>query len=259
MDTACRVHTIMIMDPRLNIIDERLRNIKRLIAVSGGKGGIGKSLIASTLALTLTELGYKVGLLDLDFCSPSIDIILGIRGIYPKEDKGVIPPEIYGIKFISIIYYAADKPSPLRGIDISNAMIELLSITRWGLLDFLIIDMPPGIGDATLDVIRLIKRAEFIIIATPSKVTMETVKKVIKMLKEARQVEIIGVIENMKPVRTIHELSLQIKKFNIPLLGEIDFDEGLEASIGNVGKLSKTNFAQNLKEIVLNTPALKLK
>jgi len=92
------------MDPRLEIIDKRLENIKRLVAVSGGKGGTGKSLFASTLALTLSELGYKVGLLDLDFCGPSTHIILGIRGIYPEEEKGIIPPEIYGVKFLSIIY-----------------------------------------------------------------------------------------------------------------------------------------------------------
>ncbi|MCK4321585.1 P-loop NTPase, partial [candidate division WOR-3 bacterium] len=151
------------MDPRLRIIDKRLKNIKTMIAISGGKGGIGKSLVASTLSLILSKLGYKVGLLDLDFCGPSTHIVLGIRGIYPKEEKGIIPPEIYGIKFMSIIYYAGDNPSPLRGIDISNAIIELLAITRWGPLDFLIIDVPPGIGDTTLDIIRLMKKTGFLI------------------------------------------------------------------------------------------------
>ena len=185
------------MDPRLEIIDKRLKNIKRLIVVSGGKGGIGKSLIASTLTLTLSRSGYKVGLLDLDFCGPSAHVILGIKGIYPKEEKGIIPPEIYGIRFLSIIYYAGDNPSPLRGVDISNAIIELLAITQWGSLDFLIIDMPPGISDATLDVIRLMKRAEFLIVTTQSKVALETVKKVLKILKELR-FPIIGVIENMR-------------------------------------------------------------
>jgi len=185
------------MDPRLEIIGKRLKNIKRLIAISGGKGGIGKSLIASTLALILSKLGYKVGLLDLDFCGPSTHIVLGTRGIYPKEEKGIIPPEIYGIKFMSIIYYASDNPLPLRGIDVSNAIIELLAVTRWGRLDFLLVDMPPGIGDATLDTIRLMKRAEFLIVTTQSKVTLETVKKVLKILKELR-VPIIGIIENMR-------------------------------------------------------------
>ena len=172
------------VDPRLEIIEKRLKNIKMLIPVAGGKGGIGKSMVASTLAITLAELGYRVGLLDLDFSGPSAHVILGVRGVSPKEERGIIPPEVYGIKFLSIIYYAGDNPSPLRGTDISNAMIELLAITQWGALDYLIIDMPPGIGDATLDTIRLIRRANFLIIATQSRVVLETVKKALSVLKE---------------------------------------------------------------------------
>ena len=245
------------MDPRLEIIGERLKNIKRTVAVSGGKGGIGKSLIASTLALTLVELGYKVGLLDLDFCGPSAHIILSIRGVYPKEEKGIIPPEIYGIKFMSIIYYTGDNPSPLRGTDISNAMIELLAITQWGSLDFLIIDMPPGIGDTTLDTIRLMKKTGFLIITTQSKVVLGTVKKVLEMLREL-EVPIIGVIENMMITKSSF-VREQIRAFNVPLLGEIDFDENLEDSIGNVNKLLKTNFVRNIEEIVLSTSEFKLR
>ena len=214
-------------------------------------------MFASTLALILSELGYKVGLLDLDFCGPSTHIILGIRGIYPKEEKGIIPPEIYGIKFLSIIYYAGDNPSPLRGIDISNATIELLAITRWGSLDFLVIDMPPGIGDATLDTIRLMKRAGFLIITTQSKVVVETVNKVLTILKELK-VPIIGVAENMKTTKS-SLVKEQIKTFNVPFLGEIDFDKHLEDSIGDVSKLLKTDFAQNVKKIVLGAPEFRLK
>jgi ATP-binding protein involved in chromosome partitioning len=245
------------MDPRLEVIDKGLKNIKRLIAISGGKGGIGKSLIASTLALTLSELGYKVGLLDLDFSGPSAHIILGTRGIYPKEEKGIVPPEIYGIKFMSIIYYAGDNPLPLRGVDVSSAIIELLAVTRWGQLDFLIIDMPPGIGDATLDTIRLMKKAEFLIVTTQSKVTLETVKKVLKILRELR-VLIIGIIENMRITKS-PLVKEQLKTFNTSFLGEIEFDEDLEDSIGDVNKLLKTDFAKNIKKIVLNASEFKLR
>lgn len=237
------------MDPRLDIIDERLSNLRRLIAVSGGKGGVGKSSVAATLALTLSELGHKVGLLDLDFYGPSTHIILGIEGIYPKEEKGIIPPEIYGIRFMSIIYYAGDNPSPLRGVDVSNAMIELFAITQWGSLDFLIIDMPPGIGDTTLDAIRLMKRAEFLIVTTQSLIALETVKKVLKMLKEL-EVPIIGVIENMRTSESPF-VKREMERLDVPAIGGIDFDENLENSIGNVNKLLKTNFVQSIKEIVL--------
>ena len=245
------------MDPRLGIIDERLKDITRLVAVSGGKGGIGKSSVASILALTLSQLGGKVGLLDLDFSGPSTHVILGIKGVQPKEEKGIIPPEIYGIRFLSIIYYAGDNPSPLRGIDISNAIIELLAITRWGSLDFLIIDMPPGIGDATLDIIRLMKRPEFLIVTTQSKLALETVKKMLKMLKELNT-SVIGIIENMK----MTESSLvreQLNVFQVPFLGEITYDKNFEGSLGEVNKILKTKFAQDLKKIVLSAPEFRLK
>ncbi|MCW3133106.1 MAG: P-loop NTPase [Methanophagales archaeon] len=244
------------MDPRLNIIDKRLAGIKRIIAVSGGKGGIGKSLAASVLALTMSRLGFRVGLLDLDLSAPSMHVILGIEGLYPKEEKGIVPPEIYGIEFMSIVYFTGDNPSPLRGIDISNAMLELLAVTRWGPLDFLILDTPPGIGDATMDVIRWLKRAEFLIMTTASKVALETVKKVIKMLTELN-VPIIGVIENMKMVKS-PLVKEELKGFYVPILGEISFDDKIEDSIGDVNKLLETDFAVKLKEIVLNSSILKL-
>ncbi|NQS89363.1 P-loop NTPase [Patescibacteria group bacterium] len=240
------------MDPRLNVVGERLKGIKRLIAISGGKGGIGKSSIASALTLILSKSGFKVGLLDLDFWGPSTHIILGIDDIFPKEEKGIIPPEIYGIKFMSIIYYVGDEPFPLRGVDISNATIELLAITQWGSLDFLIIDMPPGMGDATLDIIRLMKKAEFLIVTTQSKVTLETVKKILRMLKDL-EIPILGIIENMK-VTDLSSVKDQLKVFAVPFLGEIDFDKNFEGSIGNTDKLLRTNFAQNLRKIVLNSP-----
>jgi len=236
------------MDPRLNIVEERLKGIKRLIAVSGGKGGIGKSSVASALALMLSKSGYKVGLLDLDFWGPSVHLILGIEEVFPKEERGIVPPQVYGIKFMSIIYYTADKPSPLRGVDVSNAIIELLAVTQWGSLDFLVIDMPPGIGDATLDVIRLMKRVEFLVVTTQSRVTLETVKKILRMLKELK-VPILGIIENMK-ITNSPSMRDQLKTFGVSFLGEIGFDKDLESSTGNANELLKTDFAQDLGKIV---------
>jgi len=238
----------MVMDPRLSIIDTRLAGIKRLIAVTGGKGGIGKSLISSVLALTLSRLGYRVGLLDLDLSAPSMHVILGIEGVYPKEEKGIVPPEVQGIAFMSIVYFTGDEPTPLRGTDISNALLELLAITQWGSLDFLIVDMPPGIGDVSMDVIRWLKKAEFLVVTTGSKVALETVKKVIKLLKELNR-PIIGVIENMK-LKDSSVVNEALKEFDVPLLGAIGFDMNLEESIGDVNRLLESEVAARIKEIV---------
>jgi ATP-binding protein involved in chromosome partitioning len=242
----------MVTDPRLSVIDRRLSGIKRIVAVTGGKGGIGKSLTSSLLALTLSRMGYRVGLLDLDLSAPSTHVILGIDGVYPKEEKGIIPPEVHGISFMSIIYFTGNEPAPLRGEDITNAMLELLAITQWGSLDFLIVDMPPGIGDASMDVIRWLKRAEFLVMTTASKVALETVKKVIKMLEELHK-PIIGVIENMK-MRESFAVRDALNEFNVPLLGTVEFDMNLEDSIGDAHALAETEAATRLKEILLKNP-----
>jgi ATP-binding protein involved in chromosome partitioning len=117
-------------DPRPGVIARRLAHVKKVIAVSSGKGGVGKSVIATTLALILSRRGFKVGLLDLDFTSPSTHLILGVGDFRPEEEKGIIPPMAHGFRYMSIIYYSVDEPAPLRGADISNAIIELFAFSN---------------------------------------------------------------------------------------------------------------------------------
>lgn len=235
------------VDPRTSIISVRLGNVGRIVAVSSGKGGVGKSLVASTLALALTKQGYEVGLFDLDFTSPSTHVILGIEGVQPKEDKGIVPPVVNGLRYMSIVYYSGDYASPLRGADVSNALIELLSITRWGKLDFLVIDMPPGIGDATLDLIRLIKNVEFLVVTTSSQLAFETVRKLLKLLKELK-VPVAGVVENMK-MGDSKNIQQQTRKLGLSFLGEIPYDTQVEEAIGNKNRLASTVFAKKVEEI----------
>jgi len=233
-------------DPRTSIISERLKKIGRIVAVSSGKGGVGKSLVASTLALSLVREGYEVGLFDLDFTSPSTHVILGIEGVQPKEDKGIVPPTVKGLKYMSIVYYSGDYAAPLRGVDVSNALIELLSITRWGRLDFLVIDMPPGIGDATLDLIRLINNVEFLVVTTSSQLAFETVRKLVNLLKELK-VPILGIVENMKTENS--NIQQQTRKSGLSFLGEIPYDVLVEEAIGNTNRLMNTVLAKKVEEI----------
>jgi len=239
-----------LVDPRTSVIDERLRKIGRIIAVSSGKGGVGKSLVATALALALARKGCKVGLFDLDFTSPSTHIILGVKDAQPKEEKGIVPPVVKGLEYMSLIYYSRDNATPLRGADVSNALIELLAVTRWSKLDFLVIDMPPGIGDAVLDLIRLVKRIEFLIVTTSSQLAFETVKKLVSLLKDLK-VPIIGVVENMKMNRA-KGIQQQTKKFGIAFLGEIPYDPKVEEAIGDETKLLNTALAQKIKEITMS-------
>ncbi len=235
------------VDPRESIIGERLKKIGRIIAVSSGKGGVGKSLVASTLALALAERGCSVGLFDLDFTSPSTHIILGIEGLQPKEDKGLVPPVVHGVKYMSIIYFSGEHPTPLRGADVSNALIELLSVTRWEKLDYLVLDMPPGIGDATLDLIRLIRNIEFLIVTTPSQLAFETVRKLTSLLKELK-IPVIGVIENMKMDKS-SMIQQQTEKACLVYLGEMSYDVRIEQAIGNANELEHTSLAKKIRNI----------
>jgi ATP-binding protein involved in chromosome partitioning len=236
-----------VIDPRTSVVNERLKGIRRIIAVSGGKGGVGKSLFASTLALILAKEGHRVGLFDLDFTSPSTHLILGIGYLTPKEENGVVPPEIHGLKYMSIVYYSGDHAAPLRGVDFSNALIELLSIVKWGKLDSLILDMPPGIGDATLDLIRLIKSIQFLIVTNPSRLAFETVKKLMELLQELN-IPVIGVVENMKMTQS-KTIQKEAETLDLAFLGEIPYDAKIEGAIGKKDTLLKTTFAKKVQEI----------
>jgi ATP-binding protein involved in chromosome partitioning len=234
-------------DPRTSIINERLRGIKRIIAVSSGKGGVGKSMVATTLALTLAKRGHKVGLFDLDFTSPSTHTILGVKAVQPTEDKGLVPPVVSGLDYMSLIYYTNDKPAPLRGTETSNALIELLAVTCWSKLDFLILDMPPGIGDAVLDLIRFVDRIEFVIVTTPSQLAFETVKKLSSLLRELK-VPVIGVVENMK-MDSADVIRQKTEQLGLCFLGGIPFDARVEDAIGHPAALLGTAVGQKIDDM----------
>jgi ATP-binding protein involved in chromosome partitioning len=231
------------MDPRIIAINERVKSIRNVIAVVSGKGGVGKSIISTIMALQLSRMGYKVGLLDTDFTSPSTHIILNAEELTPKEDRGVIPPEIHGLKYMTITYYTKNNPTPLRGIDVSNALIEILSITRWGDLDYLIIDAPPGISDIILDLLRINWRIKFIVVATPSKLALETVRKLIKLLEEQGG-DIIGIIVNM----VMGIVATEYRGLGKRVLVEIPFQQDLEDKIGNVEELLESTVGKKVEE-----------
>lgn len=240
------------MEVRTSVIEKRLQNVNRIIAVASGKGGVGKSLVASNLALHLVDKGYRVGLLDLDLYGPSSHVILGVNDFsFPEEEKGIIPFKINNIHFMSLVYFSEDKPAPFRGVDITNIIIELLAITQWGTLDYLIIDMPPGIGDEVLDIITYVKRCEFLVVSTPSKVSMAAVGKLLCILKELN-LPIVGVIENMK-MNKDDFIKKTVVSQDILYLGSINFDHELEDAIGNCANLLKTKFIKDLSFCLKNS------
>jgi ATP-binding protein involved in chromosome partitioning len=221
------------IDPRPSVIAERLKGVKRVIAVTGWKGGIGKSVTAGTLALLLAKKGFKTGLFDLDFAGASDHLVLGAKGLFPKEEKGLEPPVHEGVKFMSVVFFSENKAVPLRGANVSDAIIELLAITQWGELDFLVLDMPPGINDAALDVMRFAKGAEVLAVTVPSVLAHDVLARSMELYKKLG-VPVLGVVENMSAGRP-KGAAASIRR-----------DPGLEKALGRPAALLKTAFARDL-------------
>ena len=180
---------------------KRLSIVRHKIAVISGKGGVGKSFVSTSIALTLAKKGYKVGLLDSDLHGPSIPKLLGLQG--QKMSAG--PPGIFpvdgplGLKVVSIDFMLPSENAPViwRGPLKTGAIRQLLSMVMWGPLDFLVIDLPPGTGDEPLSIVQLIKDLDgTVIVTSPSDLARVVVKKAVAFAKQLK-VPIIGIIENM--------------------------------------------------------------
>lgn len=233
-------------DPRPAAIARRLGEVGRIVAVSSGKGGVGKSLVAATLAATLADAGRRVGLLDLDFAGSSAHVVLGAARGLPHEDRGIVPPVVAGVRFMSLVHYIGEAAAPLRGDADANAIAELLAITRWGPLDLLLVDMPPGMGDATLETIRLLPRAEFLVVATASRMALPVVRRVLGFLQELR-VPIVGAAENMAHgAGSVVAAALA----GVPFLGALPYDPTIEDVVGDVPALLATPFGQAVREMM---------
>lgn len=174
-------------------------DVKRIIAVASGKGGVGKSTIAVNLAIALQQSGLKVGLLDADVYGPSVPMLTGLRTQKPVRGKDdyLLPLEAHGLKIMSMGFLVAEEaPMVWRGPMVQSALLQMLRDVQWGALDVLIIDMPPGTGDTQLTIAQRVKLAGAVIVSTPQDIAlMDTVKGVEMFRKVA--VPILGIIENM--------------------------------------------------------------
>jgi ATP-binding protein involved in chromosome partitioning len=181
-----------------------LPKVKNIIAVVSGKGGVGKSTVASNLALALAKGGAKVGLMDADIYGPSVPIMFGVRGERPMMvevgGKGMIVPlEKYGIKLISIGLLVDEKNAVVwRGPMASSAIRQFVTDVHWGELDYLVVDMPPGTGDIHLTLMQTVPVTGSVIVTTPQEVALADAKKGIAMFGQAQlNVPVIGLVENM--------------------------------------------------------------
>ncbi len=181
-----------------------LPQVKNIIAVVSGKGGVGKSTISANLALALAQSGAKVGLMDADIYGPSVPIMFGVRGERPKmtEVNGkpmIVPMEKYGIQFMSIGLLVNEKDAVVwRGPMASSAIRQFVTDVLWGELDYLVIDMPPGTGDIHLTLVQTVPVTGAVVVTTPQDIALADAKKAVAMFAQTQiKVPIIGLVENM--------------------------------------------------------------
>ncbi len=179
------------------IKDQLGQNFRNTIAVSSGKGGVGKSTVAVNLAIALAKTGASVGLLDADILGPNIPMMMGVDQMPPPRNRKMIPAESYGVKFISMAFLVQpDQPLIWRGPMLHSAITQLLTDVEWGDLDYLIIDLPPGTSDAQLTLAQVLPLSGTVVVTQPMQVAASDALRGLKMF-EKLDVPILGVVENM--------------------------------------------------------------
>ncbi len=172
-------------------------HMRNIVAVSSGKGGVGKSTVAVNLAVALAQAGVRVGLLDADITGPNIPILIGLYGQPPFTGEKLIPLEAYGVKVMSMGFLIdPDKPVIWRGPMIHHAIRQLLSDVEWGELDYMIVDLPPGTGDAQLTLAQSVPLTGALIVTQPQQVALGDALRGITMFEQVN-VAILGIVENM--------------------------------------------------------------
>jgi ATP-binding protein involved in chromosome partitioning len=185
-------------------MENQLSKIKNIVLIASGKGGVGKSTVATNLAVSLSREGYATGLLDADLYGPSVPLTMGMEGFQPtvnkNGDKESIQPVMnYGVKVMSIGFMMKKEDAVIwRGPMASNVLTQLLENTVWGDLDFLIIDMPPGTGDICITLAQKIPKAKAILVVTPQKIATADGRRAANMFRaNGIDIPVLGIVENM--------------------------------------------------------------
>jgi ATP-binding protein involved in chromosome partitioning len=221
-------------------------NLGRIVAVSSGKGGVGKSTVAVNLALALARLGKRVGIMDADIYGPNLPLMLGVNRPPAVRDEKIIPLEAHGIKVMSIGFLIEkEQPAIWRGPIVMKILTQFLRDVNWGQLDYFLVDMPPGTGDAQLSLVQATQVHGAVIVTTPQQVAVGDALRGIKMF-ERTGVPVLGIVENMsylenpetgKPIAVFGSGggAALSRETGVPLLGEVPLDPRIREG-GDTGR-----------------------
>ena len=224
-----------------------LPGVSAIVAVGSGKGGVGKTTLAVNLAIALSKLGHKVGLLDGDVYGPNVPLMLGLNA-QPQvlPDNRILPLEAHGLKVISVGFLnPGDKPLIWRGPMLHSIIRQFLGSVEWGQLDYLVVDLPPGTGDVALSLIQTVPLTGAIVVSTPSDVSLQDARKAIEMFRQMK-VDLVGLVENMSYFvcpHCNHETDIFSRggvektaaQFGVPFLGGVPLDPDVRRA-GDAGK-----------------------
>ncbi|MGH6630773.1 MAG: Mrp/NBP35 family ATP-binding protein [Burkholderiales bacterium] len=178
-------------------IEKEIAGIRHIVAVSSGKGGVGKSTVAVNLAVSLAQMGARTGILDTDVYGPNVPIMLGGNDMPAVRGNNIIPPVYHGLKTMSIgLLNPGDKAVVWRGPMLHSAVQQFLRQVEWGELDYLVVDMPPGTGDVQLSLAQMVALAGAVLVTTPQEVALADVRKAYSMFEQLN-VPVLGIVENM--------------------------------------------------------------
>ena len=237
--------------------------VKNAIAVASGKGGVGKSTVAVNLAVSLAQSGARVGLLDADIYGPNVPTMMGVTTLPPAKEEKLIPAEAYGVQLMSIGFLVKpDQPLIWRGPMLHSAIRQFLTDVAWDELDYLVIDLPPGTGDAQLSLAQSLPLSGGLIVTLPQQVSLDDARRGLEMFRQLN-VPIIGVVENMSYLELPDGTRVDIfgtgggerlaREAGVPFIGSIPIDplvrEGGDAGKPIVVSIPDCAAAQALKDI----------
>ena len=260
------------LDNKLRI-PETLKKIKNIIGVFSAKGGVGKSAISLQLALSLIDKGFKVGLLDADIYGPSQSLMLQAKPVKLKtlkDNQMINPLEVQKLKFISMGLISGERtPLVARGPKVSGAVMQLFSKTNWGELDYLIVDTPPGTGDAQMTLLQRIPITTTLVVTTPQNVSISDCRRGIEMIKKFN-IPITGLIENMswfQPEKQEKKYFLfgrgggaeLAREYSLELLSQIPLIEAIEGNEIQNHPLLELEFAKISEKLIRSIESIKAK
>ena len=257
---------------------QRLPGIRHILAIGSGKGGVGKTTVAVNLAVSLSKLGHRVGLIDADIYGPNVPTMLGATRSPSIIGENLMEPILaHGVRFISIgLISPGDKPMIMRGPMLHQIIRQFLQQVAWGELDDLIIDLPPGTGDVVISLVQTVPLSGAIVVSTGSAVALEDARKALEMFHQVN-VPVIGLIENMSQM-TLPDGSVvdvfgagateqTARQFNLPFLGSVDLDpqvrtggdSGLPAALAGSATARGKEFLAIAEKIATRTQELAAK